>query len=71
MDEQINKILDGIKILDGEYKRELVDKAIELQDEITRTIVGRHHRFVVKKSVDCFEHPAGCDFFTCHGLKSR
>ena len=35
MNEKISEILDGFKIFDGIYKRELIDSAIELKDEIS------------------------------------
>ncbi len=35
MNEKISEILDGFKIFDGIYKRELIDAAIELKDEIS------------------------------------
>jgi len=39
MDEQITKILDGLKYNDGEYKRNLIDQAVELKDEITPHLI--------------------------------
>ena len=39
MNEKISEILDGLKILDGIYKRELIDSAIELKDEISPYMV--------------------------------
>jgi len=39
MNERISEILDGLKIYDGIYKRELVDAAIELKDEITPYLI--------------------------------
>lgn len=61
MDEQITEILDGFKILDGEYKRELVDKATELQDEITPHLIkilenARDNPEAYLESVDYFGH---------------
>jgi len=35
MNDQVSEILNGIKIFDGVYKKELVDAAIELREEIT------------------------------------
>ncbi len=35
MNEKISEILDGLMIFDGIYKRELIDSAIELKDEIS------------------------------------
>ena len=32
MNEKISEILDGFKIFDGIYKRELIDSAIELKE---------------------------------------
>jgi hypothetical protein len=34
MNEKISEILNGFKIFDGIYKHELIDSAIELEDEI-------------------------------------
>ena len=39
MNEKIYKILNGFKLFDGLYKRELVDAAIELKDEITPHLI--------------------------------
>ena len=39
MNEKISEILDGFKISDGIYKRELIDSAIELKDEISPYLV--------------------------------
>ncbi len=39
MNEKISEILDGIKIFDGIYKRELLDSAIELKAEISPYLV--------------------------------
>lgn len=39
MNEEISEILDGFRIYDGIYKRELVDLAIELKDEITPYLI--------------------------------
>jgi hypothetical protein len=39
MNEKISEILDGFKIADGIYKRELIDSAIELKDEISPYLV--------------------------------
>ena len=39
MNEKISEILDGFKIFDGIYKRELIDSAIELKDEISPYLV--------------------------------
>jgi hypothetical protein len=39
MDECITEILDGIKIFDGKYKRDLVDQAVELRNEITPHLI--------------------------------
>ncbi len=40
MNRNISEILDGFKIFDGIYKRELIDSAIELKDEISPYLVG-------------------------------
>ncbi|MBW2014654.1 MAG: DUF1186 domain-containing protein [Deltaproteobacteria bacterium] len=39
MNNRISEILNGIKIFDGIYKKELVDAAIELQEEITPSLI--------------------------------
>jgi hypothetical protein len=39
MNDQISEILNGIKIFDGMYKKELVDAAIELREEITPFLI--------------------------------
>jgi len=39
MNEKISEILDGFKISDGIYKREHIDSAIELKDEISPYLV--------------------------------
>jgi hypothetical protein len=39
MNEKISEILDGFKISDGIYKRELIDSAIELKDEISPYLI--------------------------------
>ena len=39
MNEKISEILDGFKIFDGIYKRELIDSAIELKDEISPHLI--------------------------------
>jgi hypothetical protein len=39
MNEKIAEILDGFKIADGIYKRELIDSAIELKDQISPYLV--------------------------------
>jgi hypothetical protein len=39
MNEKISEILDGLKKIDGIYKRELIDSAIELKDEISPYMV--------------------------------
>jgi hypothetical protein len=39
MNEKIYEILDGFKISDGIYKRELIDSAIELKDEISPHLI--------------------------------
>jgi hypothetical protein len=40
MDEQITEILDGFKNFDGKYKRDLIDRAVELKDEITPHLIN-------------------------------
>jgi hypothetical protein len=39
MNEKISEILDGFKIFDGIYKRDLIDSAIELKDEISPHLI--------------------------------
>ncbi len=39
MDKRITKILDGIKPFDGQYKRDLIDQAVELKSEITPHLI--------------------------------
>ncbi len=39
MNEKISEILIGLRDFDGTYKRELVDAAIELKDEITPYLI--------------------------------
>lgn len=39
MNDPISQILNGFKIFDGVYKKELVDAAIELQEEITPSLI--------------------------------
>lgn len=39
MDQRITEILEGIKIFDGEYKRDLIDQAVELKTEITPHLI--------------------------------
>lgn len=39
MNDRISEILNGIKIYDGIYKKELVDAAIELREEITPSLI--------------------------------
>jgi hypothetical protein len=39
MNEKISEILDGFKIFDGIYKRELIGAAIELKDEISPHLI--------------------------------
>jgi len=39
MNNRISEILNGIKIFDGIYKKELVDAAIELQEQITPSLI--------------------------------
>jgi len=40
MNDRIAEILNGIKIFDGIYKKELVDAAIELREEITPSLMN-------------------------------
>jgi len=39
MNEKIAVILDGLKINDGEYKRDLIDQAVELKDDIAPYLI--------------------------------
>lgn len=39
MNDQISEILNGFKVYDGIYKKELVDAAIELREEITPSLI--------------------------------
>ncbi len=39
MDERITQILNGIKLFDGKYKRDLIDQAVELKSEITPHLI--------------------------------
>ncbi len=39
MNDRISEILNGIKIFDGVYKKELVDATIELREEITPSLI--------------------------------
>jgi Protein of unknown function (DUF1186) len=39
MDERITEVLDGIKIFNGKYKRDMVDQAVELKNDITPHLI--------------------------------
>ena len=61
MDERITQILDGIKFLDGEYKRDLIDQAVEFKDEITPYLVEilenvRDNPEAYAKDINYFAH---------------
>ena len=61
MNEQISQILDGIKFLDGQYKRDLIDQAVELKGEITPYLVEilenvRDNPEAYAKDINYFAH---------------
>ena len=61
MNERISEILNGIKIYDDVYKRELIDAAIELREEITPYLIEILNKVLSDPSVyiehnDYYDH---------------
>jgi hypothetical protein len=60
MNDRISEILNGLKIYDGVYKKELIDAAIELQEEIAPFLIDILNR-VLSDPAEYIEHDGYSD----------
>jgi len=57
MNDRISEILNGLKIYDGVYKKELIEGAVEWKGEITQFLIDILNRLLFRRYLSLFPTP--------------